>query len=69
MSNEVIVKVIKAFQPGDTVFIELAHPVSADAIDRIRREFDAIVAPMGINIVVLAHGMRIAAREEVQHSV
>lgn len=62
------VKVLRAFQPGDVLFIEAPGQLSPEARARIREEINENV-PDGLRVVVLEGGLRIVAREEVQEVV
>ena len=63
--NEIVTKVIRAFQPGDTVFVELDRPATMQQMENVRRDMREIIKASGINIIVLDYGMRIAGREEL----
>lgn len=56
------VKIVRAFQPGDTVFIESSRPLSRDAMANIHAEFKRLLPD--VKVVVLSEGLRVASREE-----
>jgi hypothetical protein len=56
------IRVLRAFQPGDIVFIECNGPVSAEAASRIGAYFKEYVPE--IRCVLLCDGLRVVAREE-----
>ena len=59
-----VIKVLRAFSPGDVVFIEPDHDLSREQLERVKAALDCSFETTGVRIVILPHGMRIAAREE-----
>lgn len=59
------VKLMRAFQPGDVVFIETDKTYSADQTKNVQKFFHNVLGETGVKIIILQPGMRIAAREEV----
>lgn len=57
------VKIVRAFQPGDIVFLETPQPLRAEAMAHITAEFKRMMP--GLKVCVLQHGLKIAGREEL----
>lgn len=60
-----VVKILRAFRPGDVVFIESDRVLSMEAMENLRKNIDTYLKDTGIKIVVLGGNLRIAAREEI----
>lgn len=58
------VKVLRAFKPGDIVFIEVDKPLHRDAMTSIYHQFKKLIPE--IKVVVLQHGMKVAARADLE---
>lgn len=56
------VKILRAFKPGDIVFIETKKVLSIQNMQHMHRQLAAMLPE--IKIVILQDGMRVAAREE-----
>lgn len=58
------VKIVRAFQPGDVVFLEVPGSMSADAEARMREMLDHHLKGTDIRVIILGDGIRVAGREE-----
>lgn len=58
-------KVLRAFRSGDVVFIETDEHHTASAVAKMQECLHESLADTGVRVVLLAKGMRLAAREEV----
>ena len=58
------VSVLSAYKPGDVVIVECTKPYSPEAIECVRRYVQGILERTGIEIILLADGMRVVGREE-----
>lgn len=65
--TEVRPKILRAFKPGDIVFLECPRPLTADQLTHIHAQFKKLVPD--VRIVVLPHGLKVAAREEVPSDI
>lgn len=61
-----VVKILRAFRPGDVVFLETDHVISAEAADRCKVNINKALEGTGICAVLLGGGLRIAAAEETR---
>lgn len=68
MADETIplerVSIVRAFRPGDVVFIEVDRVMRVEEQRSIAEILRAATESTGVKVIVLAHGMRIAGREE-----
>lgn len=60
-----VVKILRAFKPGDIVVVECAAAVSAETSQRIKDAFH----DTGLRVMILDRGMRLAAAEETRQAV
>lgn len=56
------VKILRAFQPGDVVFIESDRPMHRDAMAHVSAELKRLLPE--IRVVVLQGGLKVGGREE-----
>lgn len=59
-----VVKIVRAFQPGDVVFLEVPGCLSADAANQMRAMLDHYLEGKDIRVIILGDGIRVAGREE-----
>lgn len=64
-----IVKIVRAFKPGDVVFIECDMMLSQQQKETIRNSVGVISEAAGIKVIILDAGLRLAAREEQREEV
>jgi hypothetical protein len=55
-------QILRAFKPGDVVFLEADHPMTLAAMEDISRQFKNFLPDL--RLVVLQEGVRVAAREQ-----
>jgi hypothetical protein len=58
------VKILRAFRPGDVVFIEVPGSLSCEAHARYSEHLSAGLEGTGVKVVILTEGSRVAAAEE-----
>lgn len=58
------VKILRAFRPGDVVFIEIPSALTADAYERYATHLNGVLDGTGVKAVILTEGIRVAAAEE-----
>lgn len=58
------VKILRAFRPGDVVFIEIPGMLSHDAYTRYAEHLKSVLDESGVKVVILCDGARVAAAEE-----
>lgn len=56
------VKIVRAFQPGDVVFIECPKPLPVQAMQHISAEFKRMLPDM--KVVVLQAGLKVVGQPE-----
>lgn len=59
---EVRPRILRAFKPGDIVFLECVRPITADALEHIHAQFKRMVPD--VRVIVLPYGTCVVAREE-----
>lgn len=59
---EVRPRILRAFKPGDIVFLECVRELRAEALDNIHAQFKRMVPD--VRVIVLPYGTRVVAREE-----
>lgn len=57
-------KIVRAFTPGDVVFIEVARPMRVEAMEHIHAQFKKLIPDL--RVVILQDGLRVASREEAE---
>lgn len=55
-------KIVRAFAPGDVIFIECDRGMTAQAMEHVNAQFKRLLPDL--RIVILQHGMKMASREE-----
>lgn len=55
-------KILRAFRPGDIVFLECDRILTEQAMQHLNAEFKRLVPD--VKVVILTRGIRVAAREE-----
>lgn len=58
------VTVVRAFRPGDVVFIETNQYYPQTALEAMRKQFKAVSDAIGVRVVLLDCGMKVAAASE-----
>lgn len=58
------VKIVRAFQPGDIVFLETEQKLPAEAMNHIHAEFKRLVPD--VRVIVLQGGLKVAGREVME---
>lgn len=66
MTEPVVVKILRAFQPGDVVFVECALTMTRQTREAVKAGMDEALKGTGVRVVILEGGLKLAAREEVQ---
>lgn len=56
------VKIVRAFNPGDIVFLETPQVLRVEVMAHISAEFKRMIPD--VKVVVLQHGLKVAGREE-----
>jgi hypothetical protein len=59
-----VVKILRAFRPGDVVFLQTDWPISDETAQRIKAAAESSLEGTGVKVVVLGHGLNVAAAEE-----
>lgn len=62
------VKILRAFRPGDVVFLEVPGSLSAAAAAAMREMLDHHLNGTDIRVIILGDGIRVAGREEYRES-
>lgn len=57
-------KILRAFRPGDVVFIEIPCALTNDAYQRYVEHLKSALDGTGVRAVILTEGIRVAAAEE-----
>lgn len=57
-------KILRAFRPGDVVFIEISCALTRDAYERYADHLKSALDGTGVRAVLLTEGIRVAAAEE-----
>lgn len=57
------IRVVRAFQKGDVVFVECHQPMTDKQTGALKSALDP-VRKLGIEVVILAPGLRVVGREE-----
>ena len=57
-------KILRAFRPGDVVFIEIPCALTREAYERYADHLKGALDGSGVKAVILTEGIRVAAAEE-----
>lgn len=57
-------RILRAFKPGDIVFLECTRMMTADQMTAMHAQFKKLIPD--VRIVILQAGVRVAAREDEQ---
>ena len=57
-------KILRAFRPGDVVFIEIPCALTRDAYERYADHLKGALDGTGVKAVILTDGIRVVAAEE-----
>lgn len=61
---EVRPRILRAFKPGDIVFLECVRELRAESLEAIHAQFKRMVPD--VRVIVLPYGTKVVAREEEQ---
>lgn len=61
--NITATKIVRAFKPGDIVFIECPGMISMGMAEAMKNHFDSYCPE--IKVIILGDGLKVAGREEI----
>lgn len=60
------VSVVRAFRPGDVVFIETSEHYPFAVVETIRKQLELVSERFGVKVILLHPGLKVAAATETR---